>query len=150
MIITDYDIQRRKNQRIQEMHDAIGRGTIPKYISAIGYKTKYFFACNVAADKDGVCGVEATIIDMRGTADPDDDLFYVDLAIASQLPGFYVEYLNIPVTSVEVVDQAGNKTTNLCHYPDIAVVVEAVNGKFVPTESANLKLVVDNTAHKGG
>lgn len=132
MILTHSDIQRRREELLQvQRTDPVTTGT----------QVQYFFAHET---DNSICGIDAVILDMRRqVSDPTGDMFFVDLAITTSVPGYFVELLDVAVTSMSAVDTIGNKQLCVCRWEDVDVVTETMNTKFQPNKP-KLQLVTNN------
>ncbi len=137
MILSDYDIACRREEAEKKGHDKP---------NLIGHPVQYFFAHPVGNGETGICGVEGKLLGIRdGNENDPDNLFYADLAILSHVPDFYVEYLNVPVTSVSIKDKVGVEDIGLCEYASLEIVMQTVNAAYRPNGKPDLKLIVSNS-----
>ena len=141
MILSDKDVARRRAELLALKRDDP---------VMTGHPAQYFFTFKMnEGELDGICGINTIILDVRRDPnDPQGDMFYADLGVESHLPDFWVEYLNVPVTSVSFEDEQGNKSVGFCHFPDLEVVMKVMNAKFRVVGKPALKLVVDNELKK--
>lgn len=137
MILSDYDIEQLKAELLK----------LDRKVPVItGHKSQYFFAHKTTSDvKDGICGIECIILDIRESDVPSSKMFYVDIGIVTNIPGFYTEYLNVPVLSMVLIDEHNNKENALCHFSDIDFVEGTMNAKFRINGKPDLRIVTDNT-----
>ncbi len=132
MILTDYDID--------QLAEAGAESNI-----LIGKRFEFFFACSTHAPSDGICGVKTRLLAARKSPDVAPEHFVVDLAIETNVPGFYSPLYDLVVTSISLMDDNG-VDYGLCLAKDIDEVIRAMNEKCV-SKKPKLRLVASEVTH---
>lgn len=144
MILSEFEIQQRRDAYDKELRSRKEVLTIAD-TNYVGHSVHYFFKYPIGDGSYGICGVIGRILKLHEPQTEDKELFGVDLAIASHIPGFFVEELGLMVTSVVMEDGKGVKTSGICRFEDIDIVEKVMNEKFQRgTKRPSLQLVVNN------
>lgn len=136
MILTDYDILQLHNARTISH---------PEEPNVIGTPIQYFYAFDTVEEKQGgICGFDALLLEVRKDDSLGKDNFYADIAIMTNVPGFYTRVNDLVVTSITLTDENNKSSLGLVRSVDRDVVMETMNGKFRTDAKRVLKLVVNN------
>lgn len=140
MILTDYDILQLHNAR------SISH---PEEPNVIGTPIQYFYAFDTVEEKQGgICGFDALLLEVRKDDSLGKDNFYADIAIMTNVSGFYTRVNDLVVTSITLTDENNKSSLGLVRSVDQDVVMETMNGKFRTDAKKVLKLVVNNEKEK--
>ncbi len=141
MILTDYDIT-----QLRDNHSALH----PEKPNLVGRIVQYFFAHDTVHEKQGgICGLDAVLLNMYSDNRPSEHEFYVDIAIMTNAPGFYIRVNNLLVKGISLIDENNSTSIGFVRSMDAAVVKETMDSKFRANHKRLLKLIVDNKTTDG-
>lgn len=131
-MLSDYDIEQLR-----------GRALLS--IVQIGARLEFFFACNVKGLDDGICAVKVRVLDIRPLRVRLDGLhvFVADLAVATDVPGFYTPLHNQEVAAITMSDEKSVDYA-LCLEKDFETVMKCMNEKYIPPKAAPTLRLVKN------
>lgn len=104
----------------------------------IGVDVEYYFLTHGG---HGVCGVPAVFVAAR-QGNGKEDAFYIDLAIATPVVGFYTYHQNLPVLSLilEALDDTTSVRPAFAKHDEIDEIIRLVNDRNNPVGN-HLRLV---------